>query len=500
MKEFQVVVIGGGINGAGLAREAAYRGFKTMLVEQGDFAQATSSQSSKLIHGGIRYLEQGRMGLVFEALLERKRLLDIAPHLVTPLRFHIPVYQGDQRPAWMIGLGCWLYDQLAGGRNLEASHRLTKAEISQLGELKKEGLKAVFAYSDAQVFDARLTLETALSASDAGAEVHNQMAFVAAKRDQDRFIVELKNFRNGTRLEVSTQVLINAAGAWAPVLDKQITAKPKRPGLKLVRGIHFLVKTGAVNHGFLTLPKGGRIVFVLPWQGYLLIGTTESLYEGEDRLHIPPSEEEKEYLLKVYNEYFPNQPLDPSQILHTYSGVRPLIDLGEADLGKMSREAHWESEFFAGGQGYWALFGGKITSYRAFAEQIISEVAKHFGPLGPSKGDTAQHPLPGALLPSDAESLRARLKGDPALALKDQGVRRYASGWAWIARRYLDHPETQTLLARGFCLAELTYLVEREKVWELEDILLRRSLLAFEFTQDEKTLIGQKLNEIRVRP
>jgi len=486
--EVQVLVVGGGINGAGIAREAAYQGFSTLLVEQGDFAQATSSQSSKLIHGGIRYLEQGRLKLVFESLHERKRLLKIAPHLVRPLRFHIPVYQGDSRPAWLVGLGCRLYDLLAGSKNLEPSRRLSKAEIDEMSELNPEGLKAVFAYSDAQVFDARLTLETAMSAFDAGAQVKNWTEFIGVEEQGDRFVVTLEDKRTGERYEVKTQVLVNAAGAWTPRLDQKISHKANRPGLKLSRGIHFLVPRKKVTHGFLTLPQGGRVVFVLPWESHLLIGTTESEYRGEDYLSIPASETEKEYLLGVFHQFFPNQPLETQDILHCYSGVRPLIDMGEAELGQMSREYRIENETMEGGMGYWAVFGGKITSYRLLGERLVGQIKERFVPEGKGGRQTASEPLPGAYEFPDDQGLKTKI---PTSLLK-QWQERYGAGWAWIGQRYLVGP--QTALFRKFYPAELDYLVEREWAYTLDDILLRRTLLSFDLSEPEKTILGQALD------
>jgi len=487
MEDYQVLVVGGGINGAGVAREAVYQGFTTLLVEQGDFAQATSSQSSKLIHGGIRYLEQGRLKLVFESLSERKRLLKIAPHLVHSLRFHIPVYQGDPRPAWLVGLGCKLYDFLAGKQNLEPSARLSKAEMAEVTELNPSGLKAIFAYSDAQVFDARLTLETALSAHDAGAVVRNWTALVDTVEQGDRFLVTLEDRRTKNQYQVTTKVLVNAAGAWAPSLDKKITHQPKRPGLKLSRGIHFLVPRGAITHGFLTLPKGGRIVFVLPWKSYLLIGTTESAYQGEELLDIPASSAEKEYLLDVFHQFFPNQSLSQADVLHCYSGVRPLIDMGESDLGEMSREVRFEQELMPGGQGYWAVFGGKITSYRLLGERLVRQIRSKFTPQNLVLHHTASFPLPGAQPPEDEATLAAQVPGE----LFELWSGRYAAGWGWIARRYLEAP--QKPLFGLFYPAELDYLVEREWAFELDDILLRRTLLAFELTAQEKEVLGAAL-------
>ena len=502
---FQVAVIGGGINGAGIAREAAYRGYNCLLAEQGDFAGATSSQSSKLIHGGIRYLEQGRMGLVFEALHERKTLLAIAPHLVSPLRFHIPVYRGDSRAGWLIGLGCKLYDLLAGPHNLTPSKRIQPQEFGQFPELAQEGLQAIFAYSDAQVFDARLTLETALSASLAGAVVRNYYRLVQAQPKGDRFLLEFLDLRTQTTEWAEAQVVINAAGAWTPQLDRWFTAKKKRPGLRFSRGIHLVVRAkGPHQHGFLTLPEGGRVVFVLPWAGnYTLIGTTESLYEGTDFAHIPPSEEEILYLLEVYRRYFPAQEIKRSEVLHIHSGVRSLIDQGESDLGQMSREYHIEGERLRGGQGYWAVFGGKITTYRSLGEKVMDQVGRGFPASAQTAKSTKASPLPGALPLANGQeqTARAALQEaglDPSLEALWRG--RYGNRWVAVAGLLGENPRyKEQLLPQGLWWAELAYLMDFELAHLAEDVLLRRTLLGYETGPAEAEKLQAAMVDLGVR-
>ena len=499
---FQVAVIGGGINGAGIAREAAYRGYNCLLAEQGDFAGATSSQSSKLIHGGIRYLEQGRIGLVFEALHERKTLLAIAPHLVSPLRFHIPVYRGDSRAGWLIGLGCKLYDLLAGPHNLTASQRIRPQDFGQFPELAHEGLQAIFAYSDAQVFDARLTLETTLSAAQAGAVVRNYYRLVGAQPKGDRFLLEFLDLRTQTPEWAEAQVVINAAGAWTPRLDRWFTAKRKRPGLRFSRGIHLVIRAkGPHQHGFLTLPEGGRVVFVLPWAGnYTLIGTTESRYEGTDFAKIPPSEEEILYLLEVYRRYFPAQEIRRSEVLHIHSGVRSLIDRGESDLGQMSREYHIEGERLPGGQGYWAVFGGKITTYRSLGEKVMDQVGRGFPASAQAAKSTKHTPLPGALplLPGQEQEARAAILGaglDPSL--ESLWKSRYGNRWVEVAQGLRGNPRYQEqVLPQGLWLAELAYLVGSELAHLPEDVLLRRTLLGYETGPLELEKLQRALEEL----
>ncbi|MDT8446116.1 MAG: glycerol-3-phosphate dehydrogenase [bacterium] len=498
---YQIAVIGGGINGAGIAREAAYRGYRTLLVEQGDFAQATSSQSSKLIHGGIRYLEQGRLGLVFEALHERAHLLRIAPHLVHPLRLHIPVYQGDARPPWMIGIGCWLYDLLAGSRNLEPSRRVPPSEWEQLGGLQREGLKAVFAYSDAQVFDARLTLETALSAAQAGADIFNYTSLEAAQNQGDGWLLELKDQRNGQSRQIQAQVVVNAAGAWAPQLDSWFTQKKKRPGLRFSRGIHLVFDGPATPQpAYLTLPEGGRVVFVLPWMGKTLVGTTESDFTDPPTAKVPPSEEEINYLLKVYGHYFPQLKPQREQVRYIHSGLRSLIDRGERDLGKMSREAQFEGEQLPGGAAYWLVLGGKITTYRSLGRKLLDQLGRWNPSDRRAHLDTAVEPLPGAE-PLDQTRL-SKARADLAQAglgpaQEARWVAAYGTRWVQVAR-YLRYRDTnEDLTGQGFLRAELRYLVQQEMAWTLDDITQRRTLMAYDLKPEQIRILSRALTEER---
>jgi len=496
--EYQVLVIGGGINGTGVAREAAARGYKTLLVEKNDYAHATSTQSSKMIHGGIRYLENGHFALVRESLKERRILLKTAPHLVHPMRINIPVYKGDSRAAWKIQLGCKLYDIFAGKQNLAPSRKLNAKDLEQLSGLQKEQLNAVLRYSDGQVLDSRLTLETALSAASYGADVRNYVEFINVTTKDGKYHVTLLDKRTGKQSQVTTKFLINMAGPWVPQVDTLITNRPKRPQLKFVRGIHFVIPSIGNDTGFLILPADGRVVFVLPWlKDYTLVGTTESVYEGKDFDKVPSSKEEREYLLEVFNHYFPEKAITQADVKYTYSGVRPLIDMGEDSLSKMSREYRMEKEMLAEDAGYLAVFGGKITTYRSLACKVLKEVSTHLAPENSNTVNTEEAPLFGGFeLDSVKEQeYRAKLvKHCLPENILGRWKEYYGSQWTKIADYFIAENEfRQPIVFDYFLRAELQYMVDFEQAYELEDVILRRTKLIYEADEAQRGILQEEL-------
>ncbi|PCJ18528.1 MAG: glycerol-3-phosphate dehydrogenase [Candidatus Cloacimonadota bacterium] len=502
IQSFQITVIGGGINGTGIARESISRGFSTLLLEKNDFAHATSGNSSKLIHGGIRYLENAEFKLVQESLKERKILLNTAPHLVTPLRLNIPVYGTDKRPPWMVWSGCKMYDLFAGSDNMESSRKLSDDETHRISILNQDDLKGIVQYSDGQTRDARLTVETALSAQEYGADVRNYHELIKVESKENSYLLTILDKTKDETYQVSTKYLINAAGPWVPAIDKTITKKAKRPGLKYVRGIHFVVpKIQEDETGFLILPSDGRVVFVLPWiQNYTLIGTTESNFEGDDFDVIPSSNEEEQYLLETFNQFFPSKKISMDDVVYKYSGVRSLVDYGEDNMSAISREYVIEEENLGEDSGYLAVFGGKITTYRSLSNKMIDKVSKRLDPEFNKHHNTEIEPLFGGydINHPQQDEVKQKLKDlnlDPSFI--DRWQMYYGSRWIEIANLAIADPKNQkTIAIDGYLRAELVYNVTVEKARDLEDVILRRTKLIYELNQDQKNIIENEIKNI----
>ena len=499
-KEYQVLVIGGGINGTGVAREAVSRGYSTLLVEKNDFGHATSGHSSKLVHGGIRYLETCNFKLVRESLRERRILLRTAPHLVHPLRLNIPVYKDDKRPAWMVQSGCKLYDIFAGRKNLEPSRRLSRKNAAALTELRQKDLSAVIQYSDAQTDDSRLCLATALTAEIYGADIHNYMAVTHIQPAGDHYDVSLHDHRTGKDLSVACRYLVNAAGPWVPGLDTILPHHTRPPSLTYVRGIHLVVPRKFGRQGFLIMPSDGRIVFVLPWKNnFTLIGTTESEYTESQFDVIPPSREEISYLLHTTNHYFPAAHITLDDVLHIYSGVRSLVSHGETSMTSMSREYSIIEEHQDTGSGYLAIFGGKLTTYRSLGEKIVNRIARDLVARGPRTHHTKTDLIIGAgKIPEGiAYSWKKRLA---AIGLHEHTIRtwenRYGSQWLEVAGYVLGERSFEQEILPGLYRGELAYLKAREKAVSLEDIIVRRTKLVYTASDRDKEILSDELEQL----
>ncbi len=499
-KDYQVAVIGGGINGTGVAREAASRGYSTLLVEKKDFGHATSGQSSKLVHGGIRYLENYDFKLVREALKERRVLLQTAPHLVHPLRFNIPVYKDDKRPAWMVQTGCKLYDLFAGRQNLQPSSRLSTREMHGLSMLRQDDLSAVLQYSDAQTDDSRLCLATALTAEIYGADVHNYMTARDVRAKGTHYELDLHDNRSGEDHMIRCRYLVNAAGPWVPGLDRELSQQAGHPDLRYVRGIHFVVPKMFDHTGFLVMPADGRIVFVLPWkEDFTLIGTTESEFTGDEFDTIPPSDEEIGYLIDVTNHYFPTSKLTPDDVLHIYSGVRSLVSHGESNMTTMSREYTIVDDQQSVGSGYLGVFGGKLTTYRSLGEKVVDRIAGDLVPAAPRNHHTDRDPIIGAgTVPeglAHAWSRRLQARGvNPGhiAAWKKQ----HGSQWLEVARIVLEERGFEQEILPGLCRGELAYMKTMEKAVSLNDIIVRRTKLVYTASQNDKDILQSELDKL----
>ncbi|HQB12768.1 MAG TPA: glycerol-3-phosphate dehydrogenase/oxidase [Candidatus Omnitrophota bacterium] len=371
-KQYDLLVIGGGINGASIANLSARAGIKTALLEKGDFASGTSSKSTKLIHGGLRYLENLEVDLVYESLKERKVQLAVAPHLVQPLEFLIPVYQGDRRPLWMMRLGVFLYDLIAGPYRIKRHKALNATEVLRLEPgLQRKGLKGGVVYYDAQMDDARLCLENVLSASEAGAHAANYAEVKEYLKENGRVIgVKARDHIGNRNFEVHAKKVVVAVGPWTDKLLKLDDLRAPQK-VRTTQGIHIVYKDKLSGRAlFVPSQSDKRIFFVIPWLGHSLIGTTDTDYVGDpDRVKVSP--DDVEYLMRETRRVFPELDMSPRKILSTFSGLRPLVRKG-GSASKVSRK----HLFYETPSGLIFVVGGKYTTYRAVAESCLKKIFK----------------------------------------------------------------------------------------------------------------------------
>jgi glycerol-3-phosphate dehydrogenase len=476
-----LLVIGGGITGTGIARDAAMRGIRTVLVEQRDLAAGTSSRSSRLVHGGIRYLEQGHLGLVLEAVRERETLLRIAPHLVHPLDFLFPVHRGDRVPLWKLAAGVGLYSLFARFRNVGRHRVLSKRRTLEAEPMLRErGLTGAVRYTDAQCDDARLVVATARSAVHQGARVANHMRVLSLHRRDGRVagavVDDLIEGRQGT---IEAAVVVNATGPWCDQLrrleDPTVSAL-----LRPTRGVHVMVARDriGVRHAIAFLsPLDGRVMFVLPWGDLAYIGTTDTDDTGTPD-QVRADGDDLVYLLRSANARFPNAHLTEEDVRVTWAGLRPLL-AGKpgSDASSVSRE----HAIVTGPAGMITVAGGKLTTYRSMAAEAVDAVARRLGTRAP-RPPTEAEPLPGGET-TDFESFRRRGAelGLPA-AVAEHLVRHYGTESAGIynlgvadrtlfERLHPAHPALE---------AEVLHAARRELAMTVEDVLVRRIHLYFE--------------------
>ncbi|WP_428674717.1 glycerol-3-phosphate dehydrogenase [Roseibium sp.] len=483
--DYDLLVIGGGINGTGIARDAVGRGASVMLVEMGDLAGATSSASTKLIHGGLRYLEYYEFNLVRKALKEREVLWQAAPHIAWPLRFILPHHK-DLRPAWLLRLGLFLYDHLGGRKLLPATRtvRLDQAPFSQgLKKLFQKG----FEYSDCWVDDARLVVLNALDAAGRGADILTRTKCVSARRDGDVWRVVLKDVASGEERTVTASVLVNAGGPWVADLLHGVVSANSGANIRLVKGSHIIVPRRFEHDRCFIFQNGdGRIVFAIPYEtDFTLIGTTDVDFEGDLR-NVGISTEEIDYLCKAASEYL-DEPVTPDDVVHTYSGVRPLYDDGAKDAKAATRDYVLELDGGDGTPPVLSVFGGKITTYRKLSEHVLTRLE----PFLPFKRGTwtASAPLPGGDFKVDEfDAEVTRLRNDfPFLDVRfaTRLIRLYGTR----AREFLKDAGSAEDLGGcfGYNLheAEVKWLIDREWARSADDILWRRTKLGLRLTLEE---------------
>jgi glycerol-3-phosphate dehydrogenase len=457
---FDVLIIGGGINGAGIARDAALRGLSVALVERDDFASGTSSRSSRLVHGGVRYLEHGFFHLVFESSRERRILLEIAPHLVRPLQFTWPVYRAARIPRWKLAAGLWLYDLLASFRNVARHRSLSAAQVLEAEpKLRREGLRGGATYFDAATNDARLTIANVVDAVSAGAAALNHAGVETLTFDHGRAIgASVRDRFTRDSFEVRARAIVNAAGPWTDTISR-LEDPSSAPAVLGTKGVHIAVPAERVgNRAAVTMlaPADQRVMFVLPGGTHTIIGTTDtSTRERPDEVRATRAD--VQYLLDGANAYFPGAALTADDVVSAWAGIRPLIASGNTgDPAGASRE----HAITVGPRGVIAVTGGKLTTYRSMSEEVVGRVQASLGqPRTPSS--TGTRPLPGR------------------------------------ATKPVEGGSRGELLVTGlpYTADDAVVAVEHEFACTVADVLVRRTHLAFE-TRDHGLSVAQRVAEL----
>ena len=483
---FDVLVIGGGITGAGVARDAAMRGLRVALVEQHDFASGTSSRSSRLVHGGVRYLEYGQLGLVFESSRERRTLRRIAPHLVRPLPFVWPVYRGARVTRWKLAAAMTLYDALSLFRNVGRHERLTpRGVLAREPRLRSVRLTGGARYWDAATDDARLTLATVRSAQQSGAVVVNHARVVALLRDGDRITgARVLDDVQGGFTEVRADIVVNATGPWSDRVEA-LAHPAATSGVRGSKGVHVSVPRSRIGNAFaitLLAPQDGRVMFVLPSGAFTIIGTTDT-FDDVSPDEVRASETDVAYLLSAANHYFPEAELTTPDVVSAWAGLRPLAihsrSGGTSEPGRASRE----HAIVQTAPGLVRVTGGKLTTYRSMACAVVDVVERALG-IRPTRCRTALELLPGGGLGDvGAEIERAtRTIGDGVVA--ERLVHAHGSEWGdvWSVAEREPALRERVSPERPYLMAELRYAVTHEHAFTLGDLLIRRTPIAFETT------------------
>ncbi|MEO6525487.1 MAG: glycerol-3-phosphate dehydrogenase/oxidase [Gemmatimonadaceae bacterium] len=479
---FDLLVIGGGITGAGIARDAALRGLRVALVEREDFASGTSSRSSRLIHGGVRYLEHGQLGLVFESSRERRTLLHIAPHLVRPLAFTWPVYRGARVSRWKLAAGLSLYDLLSLWRNARP-HPVLGAQEVLAGEptLRGDDLRGGARYWDAATDDARLTLATALSAQHAGAVVLNHTAVTGFVREGGRIAgASVTSTLNETVTTLRARVVVNATGPWSDEVER-LANHDAIASVRGSKGVHVSVpraRIGNVAAVTLTAPQDGRVMFVLPAGPHAIIGTTDS-FDSTAPGEVCATRADVNYLLDAANTYFPAARLTIADVVSAWAGVRPLAVAGAS--GTNPGSASREHTIVESAPGLVRVTGGKLTTYRAMAEEVVDVVERALG-RRPTPAVTARLALVGGdIRDVNAEIAHAiRATGDEAIGYRL--VTAYGTAWRGVWSLTQADPGLGAFVEPGlpYVFGELLHAITHEQASTLGDLLIRRTPIAFE--------------------
>lgn len=491
---YDVAVIGGGINGVGIAADAAGRGLSVFLCEKDDLASHTSSASSKLIHGGLRYLEHYEFRLVREALAEREVLLAKAPHIVKPMRFVLP-HRPHLRPAWMIRAGLFLYDHLGKREKLAGS---TSLKFGADSPLKAEITKG-FEYSDCWVDDARLVVLNAMAAREKGAHIHTQTRCVGARRNKGLWEMNFER-ADGSLFSIRSKALVNAAGPWVAKFIKDDLKLDSPYGIRLIQGSHLIVpKLYDAPNAFILQNEDQRIVFTIPYMDqFTIIGTTDREYTG-DPANVSITEEETDYLLNVVNAHFKQQ-VSRTDILRTYSGVRPLCNDESDNPSAVTRDYTLALSGAPGEAPLLSVFGGKLTTYRKLAESAMAQLTPYFTQIKPSW--TASATLPGGEDMTTPKALSEALVSkhswlDAAIA------KRWAITYGNRSWRLLDGVQGLSDMGEhigsGLYSREVDYLCSQEWALEAHDILWRRTKLGLFTTAEEQERLAQYMTTLGLK-
>ncbi|WP_114390765.1 glycerol-3-phosphate dehydrogenase [Notoacmeibacter marinus] len=503
---FDLLVIGGGVNGCGIARDAVGRGLSVGLVEMDDLASGTSSASTKLFHGGLRYLEYFEIKLVREALSEREVLLRAMPHISWPMRFVLPYtdtmrFENDtptskllstflpwmkgRRPAWLIRAGLFMYDTL-GGRKFLPGTKSVDLSVDPVGKPLKDEFEKAFEYSDCWVEDSRLVALNARDAAERGATIMTRTKLIGAERTGDEWLASLENVETNERFTCRAKMLANAAGPWVRELIDRTARSDMRTDVRLVKGSHIVTRK-LYDHekAYFLQGKDGRIIFLIPYENdYTLIGTTDAKHDDPNQ-SVTISDEERDYLLAFANEYL-KQSVTADDIVWSYSGVRPLYDDGASSATAATREYVLVMDD-EGGAPVLNVFGGKITTYRRLAEQAIDRLTERGGRFG--KSWTAGVPLPGGDFPVDGvgdliSSLRARYG-----FLTDEWATRLVRAYGTDADEMLNGAMSQNALGEMFgetlSAREVEWLMDKEFARTADDVIWRRSKLGLRLSDED---------------
>lgn len=490
---FDVAIIGGGINGCGIAADAALRGLSVILLEKDDLASKTSSSSSKLIHGGLRYLEYYDFTLVKKALDERQLLLNLAPHLVRPLPFVLP-YERHIRPAWLLRAGLFFYDHLSKKNKLPGTKFIRRTPDSPYFSPLTHRSNKGFLFYDCTTDDARLTLYNALQAKEQGAAIHPGWEVKSASISDNLWILNVET-KTGNQQVIKAKSLVNATGPWVEITN-QLLHLPNHYKMSLVKGSHLVVhKLYEGNHAYLLQNDDKRVVFIAPYHGYTMIGTTDVAYSGMMN-EINISSEEIDYLCQLVNNYF-KTPLERNKIIYSWSGVRPLIGDSDNKLSALSRDysCHY-SETPAPAV---TIYGGKITTYRQAALDAVNQLSAFFPDLPAS--NTEFTPLPGAKLNNWSYKDYLVHADEKYYWLEDNLKQRYFRNYGTRTELIIGNCNKMADLGfdfgSGLFQAEVDYLVHEEWARNSEDILWRRTKLGLHFTPNNKKQLAEYLLKLK---
>ena len=495
--QVDLLVVGGGINGVGIARDAAGQGLSVCLIEQSDLAGFTSSASTKLIHGGLRYLEYREFRLVREALTERERLLGIAPHLIRPLRFVLPYTPGLRR-RWQIRLGLFVYDHVGGRRRLPASTQIRFANDDSGVPLRSDIVHG-FTYSDCSVDDSRLVVLNAVDAAARRALIYTRMCLVSAQSQEGNVLAECRNLNTGQTMRVRARALVNATGAWINVVRKSAGLRGQDP-LRLIQGSHIVVpRLFEGDHAYILQNQDRRVVFAIPYeQHFTLIGTTDVPFFGDPQ-DVRVTADEIQYLCESVNGYFKRK-IVPRNVLWSYAGVRTLQDDQSSEAAAVTRDYDLKLERLPGGAPVLSVIGGKITTYRKLAEAALARLLPLLGRASISWTATASLPggdLPDGNFPLFLKEVQARW---PFLsdAQAYRMARAYGTRMELILGNAVDFGALGETFGDELSRAEVQYLCENEWAMTANDVLWRRTKLGLRVSGPDLQRLTQYLQETKV--